>query len=499
MITDKAKKYRKYFTVFFLFMFIMTLLSRFLDTLIVPKVSVSRYNSGNLNFQIEGEGVVKVSETQYVDIPEGIKVDRVLGCGEKVEAGQGIVFLRLSDLEEKRNRKERELEKLRISLKIEELNSKAAADITETERQAGSLALEEKKVLDAAAKLRKAQEEYGTKVKELEEKKKQDMEFAKRQLWYSREDIDRMNRDLGKDDQRSYAQTELDYDMAIAKIEEEYNNALEQLEERLWDASLQYNDAQDAYNQVLYNAGLAAKQDNYRAVNDKRAAQESGYRQNMLKLDIEEQEAQLRELEQLIQNNGEVVSTAAGIITKMEVVPGMAPDGEEIVEIGSGELVFTGSLPRQAMEIVEEGDAVEIAKPMGSGMVKGNIANIHIDIGAAEEEEDRYAVFTALLEGEEYRVGSKVKYTVNKSSKTRYSCLVPIEAVREDGNGKYCLIAEKQHTILGEEDIAVRINLEVLETDDRHAAVSGIFAETDRIITGGNKAIREGDRVRVQS
>lgn len=498
MITDKAKKYRKYFTAFFLFMFIMTLLSRFLDTLIVPKVSVSRYNSGNLNFQIEGEGVVKASETQYVDIPEGIKVDRVLGCGEKVEAGQGIVFLRLSDLEEKRNQKERELEKLRLSLKIEELNSKAETDITETERQAGSLALEEKKVLDAAAKLRKAQEEYGTKVKELEEKKKQDMEFAKQQLWYSREDIDRMNRDLGKDDQRSYAQTELDYDMAIAKIEEEYNNALEQLEERLWDASLQYNDAQDTYNQLLYNAGLAAKQDNYRAVNDKRAAQESGYRQNMLKLDIEEQEAQLRELEQLIQNNGEVVSTAAGIITKMEVVPGTASGGEEIVEIGSGELVFTGSLPRQAMEIVEEGDAVEIAKPMGSGTVKGNIANIHIDMGAAEKEEDRYAVFTALLEGEEYRVGSKVKYTVNKSSKTRYNCLVPIEAVREDGNGKYCLIAEKQHTILGEEDIAVRINLEVLETDDRHAAVSGIFAEADRIITGGNKAIREGDRVRVQ-
>lgn len=485
--------------LFFAGMAALTVLSRFLDSLMVPKVRVSTYTSGGLSYDIEGEGIIKAAETVYIDIPEGIKVDKVLSCGEKVEAGQGIVFLRLSDLEEKKKQLERDIRKIRLSLESEKLNGIPSHKIPETDRQAGDLALQEKKAADAMALLQKAQEEYARGLEELDKKRERDERFAKQQLANSREEIERNNRGVDKDSRQSYAPAELDYDKALAGIEEEYEGRRMELENKVQEAALRVNDVQDEYNRMLYNIGLAAREDTDTAANDRTAARISGKAQEKLQIDIDIREEELRSLEELILAEGQVKSAYAGVITRMDAKPGVTTGGDDTVEIGSGPYILTGTLDKEETGLLEEGDSLDILVSTVSRKVIGSISNISMNItDNMAKEEDKYAMFTASMEAGEYRLGSTVKYSVHKNSAHIYDCLIPIGAVREDGMGKYCLVVEENATILGKEDIAVRVNLEVLETDGKYAAVNSVFTEDDRIITGSNKSIKEGDRVRIE-
>lgn len=375
---DKKRGYRKLFIGFFIIMAVLTILSKVIDSVIIPKVQVNSPTAGNLSYSVVGAGVVKASETGFIDIPEGIKVDKVLSSGQKVETGQGIVFLRVSHLEEKKKELERELAKIQLSLEREKLSGKTAAKTTEQELMAGDLAQAQKNLFDSQVKLQGAQDEYTMALEKLKKKRARDKSSEERRLLLS-----------------------------------------------------------------------------------------------------------------------------------MGITPGMLTNGNEIVEIGSGNLLFLGTLQKEDAGILEEGDKIEISMPMQTKKVIGTIRNISINTGAADTQNaanadtqgnspEAYAEFTAeLLEGD-YRIGSTAEYAVNKNSQLKYPCIIPVEAVREDGNGKYCLVAEKRTTILGEEEIAVRVNIELIEKDAAQAAVGNVFGGEERIITASNKAIKEGDRVRIQ-
>ena len=105
---------------------------------------------------------------------------------------------------------------------------------------------------------------------------------------------------------------------------------------------------------------------------------------------------------------------------------------------------------------------------------------------------------TAKLEGDEYADGMTGDYAVNKDSDIRYDWILPMEAVREDQKGVYCLVARKKSTILGEEYVAERLNLTKKAKDVEQMAVEGAFTNETKIIKGSNKEIDEGDRFRVE-
>ena len=106
------------------------------------------------------------------------------------------------------------------------------------------------------------------------------------------------------------------------------------------------------------------------------------------------------------------------------------------------------------------------------------------------------AQVTAVMPDGMGNLGGSASFTVYMESDA-YPLVIPIEALREDNTGFFCLAAEPKKTILGEELIAVRINLEVLEKSSTQAAVSGPVAQDARLITISDKGVREGERVRV--
>lgn len=129
--------------------------------------------------------------------------------------------------------------------------------------------------------------------------------------------------------------------------------------------------------------------------------------------------------------------------------------------------------------------------------MNGQSKSVEAEVDSVDQmSEEAAAQVTAVLPAGEGSLGAGAAFTVNMESGV-YPCVIPIEALREDSKGFYCLSAEPEKTILGEEMKAVRINVEVLEKSSTEAAVTGPVSKDIKLITVSDKSVREGDRVRV--
>ena len=92
-------------------------------------------------------------------------------------------------------------------------------------------------------------------------------------------------------------------------------------------------------------------------------------------------------------------------------------------------------------------------------------------------------------------LGTVTGYECIKQSEA-YQKVIPLQGLRKDTKGYYCLVARPKRAILGEEFVAERVEVRVLELGDTEAAVEGALQNSDEIIVRSNQIIGEGTRVR---
>ena len=81
--------------------------------------------------------------------------------------------------------------------------------------------------------------------------------------------------------------------------------------------------------------------------------------------------------------------------------------------------------------------------------------------------------------------------------RSSYDLCVPLSALRSDSSGYYLLAVERRSTALGIENIVIKVPVTVIAADSDTAAVSGSVGRDALIITGSNKSVTAGDRVRM--
>ena len=81
-----------------------------------------------------------------------------------------------------------------------------------------------------------------------------------------------------------------------------------------------------------------------------------------------------------------------------------------------------------------------------------------------------------------------------------YDTAVPYSAIHSEDDRNYIYVAEQEETILGKEYIARAIEVEILDKNEKYAALSAqaIDLET-KIITDSDRYIEAGSRVRLQN
>lgn len=547
--------------IFLAVMLLFSILSRALDSLTVAKVNVGYVSKGSVPYDIMGDGTIVAKENEYLMMDAGLRVNTIdCGVGQAVEAGQLLYSYVLEDLEEKKKQLEREYEKISLSLQQEQLGQNPLPGITEEELALQRLAVAERDLgrgeikrtqamEDYEEELDKLERDYDKKLEQTEETLREsarleylsaknsyrqtqtqmeeaiapleeavdettesydelvnsgasaeEIKEAKKAMDAAVKALDRERKKWERD--LSYAEAALDikeeaYDRiqyggsGLEAVEEQYEASKKQLEATRQNAEDTYQGLLDAREAAALEVENARRKDSYERQGDARQAELSKLRQRSYELDLEEKQENLDAVNTLLAQQGQVFAPAEGTVLSVTGEAGKKTTGEEMIRLGTGTPVMEGLLDRKQAELLTAGQEIFV-KPSGSQTsIKGVLTSISEADTDGEEEKMRITV-----ELEKGTVGKRAQFNASVASGS-YREVIPIEALREDSKGFYCLVVGEINTFLGTENVAVRIDLNVLEKSSISAAVEGAVSYTDKLIIGSNKSISENDRVRV--
>ena len=113
----------------------------------------------------------------------------------------------------------------------------------------------------------------------------------------------------------------------------------------------------------------------------------------------------------------------------------------------------------------------------------------------SEADGDGNVTVTATLPEGNWAAGAASVTATAQSA--RQELVLPATAVRHDSAGDYVLAVEEKSTILGLQNQLVRLPVTVVDQGDSMAAVSGPLDYQTQVVTGSDKPVQAGDKVRL--
>lgn len=213
------------------------------------------------------------------------------------------------------------------------------------------------------------------------------------------------------------------------------------------------------------------------------------------RLDITKQEKKVAGLQAIADADGVLAAPQAGIVTEA-AAPEAGSEGGAVIRLSGSEGGYTAEalVDKKDAEKIEAGDECEVTTGGGSmyysPTVTGRIAAL------SDPDESGQVKLTIQLPEGDWKQGQQVEMQV-VHSRQNHSLCVPLSALHADNSGHFLLKLEQQTTVLGVEDKLVRVPVTVTAQDNQNAAVEGPISTGDSIVSGSNKPIEAGNKVRV--
>ena len=216
--------------------------------------------------------------------------------------------------------------------------------------------------------------------------------------------------------------------------------------------------------------------------------------QQLLQLDINLKEQELSKLLEIKASNHTIMAPVSGTIDKVHVKKGEKTLSTALITMLSEntQYVFEAEVDKESAKQLAIGDKVAITLegeklPMGEETIIDEITTLTGD------KEEKKKITVNLTEGTPGLTGQLV---IKKESE-KYPSILPMEALREDNQGKYVLVVREQVTTLGKQQVAERVSVTELDKNGKVVGVQGAVNSGDQVITETNKPIAAGDRVRL--
>ncbi|MBC5580115.1 biotin/lipoyl-binding protein [Anaerofilum sp. BX8] len=460
---------------FFSLMLVFTLVARGAAAATLPRVGLSRPAAGEIVQALQAGGTVQAADPLGVAAPAGLTVKKWLAQpGQKIKEGDPLLQLDGEEAAEALARAELELERMRLELQklldgvqvdtgalsgAATALERAKADAESQRAAAQAAQAGAQSALDAAAA------DAAAKAVELDAlRTQQDPPASGEQLAAA---------------EAALAEADARREQAAGALKE----AKEQAAAADLSAGRSVSDAQSAWDAAAKAQREAEKQAGYtRRDNEISAA--------ALRLDIREKEDAARALRALREADGILAAPGAGTVVGLDAAAGTrtgeAPAAWLAPEDSGFEVVF--QVTEKEAKKMAPGSAVR-AESAGK-TINGTVASL-----AAADENGMVTVRAALEGGSALRPGQSALVTAELSRQNYTACL-PVGAIRSDSRGDYVLAMEQRQTVLGFENILVRVPVEVVESGGELAAVEGVIAPGSRIVSESDKPVSEGDRVR---
>ena len=100
------------------------------------------------------------------------------------------------------------------------------------------------------------------------------------------------------------------------------------------------------------------------------------------------------------------------------------------------------------------------------------------------------------IKGDNIYPGQSINVAIGETGRD-FESVVPNSAVHEDNKGKFVYIVEAKNTPIGNRYVARRVDIQVLASDDRSSAISGVDPYSNYVITMASKPLINGMQVRL--
>lgn len=487
------------FAVFFLIMAVCTAVSRAAASMVVPKVTTGKVQEGKLSILIQGKGTVETREESLLSLQTGLRVEKILQTGTVVKKGDVLLQYDQNYLQERIEEKQAEIKKLELAVEQAKLTGQPQARVEAAESAQRDVQLSEDNYAKAWEDYNAAAEAYETGVAGQQQNLDQELQAAEeekeRVLQQAQEleaageaeEAEKLRQQAEENAEQRKAQAQSAYDSAIQELELQKSQAEESLQ------------AQDSARAQAYNAYESAKeQDAAAAENDKKTAEAGSYTTQSAQVDLELAKKELEKLQKVQSENGEVKAPEDGVLKSSTIAAGGVTDDTASLMFGWGGYRVKGNLTAEDLSKAETGDEVKIMVPGQGKTLKKSIGEISGNTNQQGENQTAAGVFYAEMEEKEAVYGSEISYEISRQTDSSYKQVIPLSAVRKDSDGTFCLVAEEEKTVLGNEYRAKRVAVTVVEKDSTSAAITSSLGQEDKIITGSSKDIAPEDKVRLE-
>lgn len=461
-------KIGKYFAVFLCAMVCCTLIARGAAGALVARADTALIRKGTLESTVSGEGRVQVGEVSYQFLPEGQKVKELLVReGTTVEEGQDILLMDEGYLQDLIDEQSRELEKLNLQLRQQEIQGQSDARTPET--ASAQITLDGAK--DGVNQAQRAYEQAVAKA--------QNFAAVPPGEDASEEEILQWNQTM-----------------------EELNMQIESLYEQLQSRNAEYNQAVEQYNLAQQN------EENLRK-NQEKEKQANQLACESIQVDIQNVQKKIKKLEGMKENGCVIKAQAGGIFLTGGADVGTVTTGSERIQIAVGTLQAMGQIAAEDVGKIQPGDEVSVTFPGMNDPVSLQITHLGSPDtssgygtgqgtmnGESSAQGDSSAVWYAELTETQKALGTEFSYTVKKESEA-YQQTISLSALRESQGSTYILSVVERDGILGKEYTAVSVPVTVKGKDENKAAIECTLEDTVPVIVASNKYIEEGDPVRL--
>ncbi len=537
---------------FLALMILFTLLSRAADSAGIPRVTTTTIQSLSIVHKVTAQGKVEENREQAVTTEANQRVKAIyVNEGQQVEEGELLFEIDMEELREQILNMEQEIEKQKLQTQ-DSLSSKAV----EAERKALEQQRASSDYADAQSQgdraVERARQELEEAKKALEEYKKPSSEKQaaelkrkvkeKKEAWdAAKKELQALEKELedaiAEEKVKAAGSTETGEtetkETAVptaGQIENElksrYQDVLDTAKEKTDAAEKEMQDAEEALKE--YQNGAAQRKEQResekgqleQAVRDKQAAYEDAQasRESSLRsagnavagasvadaqdstarlgeIEMEQKELALSKLQKLEKAQGKIMAPIRGVITKIALTTGdRTPDGTAILlaDLSSG-CKFVAQVPREQEKYIARKDAATLIGGDDKKIEGLEIASVQMN----EENQEQLDV-TVNLPADILSMGQAATLEVSRKAGSSRSC-VPLETLHYDSQQAYVLVAEESQTVLGTEMTARRVDVTVLDKNEKYAAIQeGDLTPEQKLVQSSDRSVEPGGRIRLE-
>lgn len=469
----QQKKLVKWIFLFFIAMFIFTVLSRAADSLSVAIVDTKSMQNQVITHIVQGSGTVEGTREKALFVQAGQKIESVfVKEGQKVKEGEELLELSRESLQESLSKKKEEVAVL--SRKIEDLKS---ADSIEKIKKDHAVS--------------RAKENYNEVIKNGDinmANAQMEVDIAKQKLQDFYEEKAKMeNQDFTLSD----GTTE-----DLGSGEHSENLPQEQIGSKEQEQALQ--DEIRAKEEVLNQIVMARNKEVLTAeweIQDSEIADGTDGSMENAEAELAFVQKEVAKLQALLDAGGKVNAASEGIVKRMSAAVGGQTTEEAAVVLYEikGNLRITGEIDKEDLKYIEVGGKVRVK---GSG--EKEITDAVLESVSEVQEDENLRRISVLIPENTLEIGEKAEFFIEREEGPYDTC-IPLSALREENGRKFVFVTEKKDTILGEILVARKMEVIVKDKNQSYAALEeGGLSSDQQIIIRTDREVGEGSRVRLQ-